>query len=67
MMSIIEQLEVKQYPVAFKEGGRARIKHTGQIVQLKRVSAHGISLVSFKTGGEYFMSNRFLEPLSGCH
>lgn len=67
MMSIIDQLEANRCTTAFKEGGKARVRNTGQIVRLKRVSVHGISLVSVQTGGEYFMSNRFLEPLSGCH
>ena len=63
-MSIIEQLEnTKPYPVVLQQGEKARIKHTGQIVDLKRVSNHGISLVCFRTGGEYFISNKFLEPV----
>jgi len=49
------------------QGARARIKHTGQIVNLIRVSDHGISVVAFRTGGEYFISNKFLEPLLTVH
>ena len=67
-MTIIEQLENnKPYLSILKEGAKARIKHTGQIVELKRVSGHGISLVSFRTGSEYFISNTFLEPFSTLH
>ena len=67
-MSIIEQLEInKPYPIVLKQGAKARIKHTGQIVELKRVSKHGISMVSFRTGGEYLISNIFLEPVVVFH
>ena len=67
-MTIIEQLAFnnKQLTVLI-EGEKARIKHTGQIVNLKRVSDHGISMVSFRTGGEYFISNKYLEPLYIIH
>lgn len=68
MMSIIEQLENSGFNTAvLKQGEKARIKHTGQIVDLKSVSAHGISVVSFRTGGDYFISNKFLEPVSTVH
>ena len=67
-MTIIEQLEsVNLYPVILRQGAKARIKHTGQIVELKRVSDHGISMVSFRTGGEYLISNKFLEPVTAIH
>jgi len=67
-MSFIEQLENSNpYPVILKQGAKARIKHTGQVVELKRVSDHGISIVVFRTGGEYFISNKFLEPAYTCH
>jgi len=67
-MSYIEQLKNSNpYPVALKQGAKARIKHTGQIVELKCVSNHGISVVSFRTGGEYFISNNFLEPVLALH
>ena len=67
-MSILEQL--KGYGSSqsiLKQGAKARIKHTGQIVELKSVSQHGISLVEFRTGGEYFISNKFLEPIFVFH
>ena len=67
-MSIIEQLEsIKPYPIVLKQGAKARIVHTGQVVELKRVSNHGISVVAFRTGGEYFISNKFLEPVYSFH
>jgi len=68
MMSIIEQLEkTNTYTAALKQGAKARIKHTGQVVDLKHVSEHGISVVSFRTGGDYFISNKFLEPVFAFH
>ena len=67
-MSIIEQLEnTKPYPIVLQQGAKARIKYTDQIVELKRVSSHGISVVSFHTDGEYFISNKFLEPVFTFH
>jgi hypothetical protein len=64
IMSHIETLESNRLcPIVLVQGGKARIRHTGQIVEVKRVSEHGISVVSFRTGGEYFISNKFLEPL----
>lgn len=66
-MSIIEQLESNNCcPVFLKQGAKARIKNTGQIVEVKAVSEHGISRVSFRTGGDYFISNKFLEPVFSC-
>ncbi len=67
-MSNIEQLEnIKPYPIVLRQGVKARIVHTGQVVELKRVSDHGISVVAFRTGGEYFISNKFLEPVYTFH
>ena len=67
-MTILEQLESYEvYSIVLKKGAKARIKHTGQIVELKRVSYHGLSVVSFRTGGDYFISNKFLEPVSALH
>ncbi|VAW54851.1 hypothetical protein MNBD_GAMMA05-1820 [hydrothermal vent metagenome] len=66
-MKVIEQLAFQKKLAALIEGGKARIKHTGQIVELKRVSEHGISVVSFRTGGEYFISNKYLEPVYSVH
>ena len=67
-MTIIEQLESRGLcPVVLEKGAKARVKHTGQIVELKTVSDHGISMVSFRTGGEYLISNKFLEPFATFH
>jgi len=66
-MTIVEQLALQEKLAALIEGGKARIKHTGQVVDLKRVSEHGISVVSFRTGGNYFISNKYLEPVYIIH
>ncbi len=67
-MSIIEQLEISNfYSAVLEQGAKARNKYTGQVVELKRVSEYGISVVSFRTGDDYFISNKFLEPLSTFH
>ena len=46
-----------------QQGQSARIKSTGQVVEVKRISDHGISLVRFKTGGEYLLLNERLEGI----
>ena len=46
-----------------QQGQNARIKSTGQVVEVKRISDHGISLVRFKTGGEYLLLNERLEGI----
>ena len=66
-MKILEQLESSLGLNVLRPGAKARIKNTGQVVELKRVSEHGISVVSFRTGGEYFISNKFLEPVHSLH
>jgi hypothetical protein len=67
-MSVIEHLKLNDLNVAaLKEGAKVRVKHTGQVVELVRVSEHGISIVAFRTGGEYFISNNFLEPIFTLH
>jgi len=47
-----------------REGGKALIKHTGQVVDVKRVSQHGIAVVAFRTGGEYVMPHKRLVPVT---
>ena len=47
-----------------QQGKNARIKSTGQVVEVKRISDHGISLVRFKTGGEYLLLNERLEGIA---
>jgi hypothetical protein len=66
-MTILEQLESGFYADVLQQGVKARVKNTGQVVEVKRVSEHGISVVSFRTGGEYFISNKFLEPVHSLH
>ncbi len=67
-MEIMEQLQCFTFGAEeLVKGASVRIKLTGQIAELKSVSAHGISIVSFSTGGDYFISNRFLEPVPTLH
>ena len=47
-----------------QQGAKARIKSTGQVVEIKRVSNHGFSIVRFKTGGDYMVLNDRLETTS---
>ena len=62
-MSNIDQQEYRNTHAAnLIQGEKARIKNTGQIVNLKRVSEHGVSVVSFR-GSDFFISNMFLEPI----
>lgn len=42
---------------------RARLTTTGQVVNIKKISPHGIALIGFKTGGEQFVLNKHLEPV----
>ena len=44
-----------------EKGSRAKIASTGQIVEVKRVSSHGFSVVRFQTGGDYMILNDRLE------
>ena len=46
------------------EGGKARIKTTGQVVNIKRWSSHGIAVVQFRTGGEYILPVHKLIPIA---
>jgi len=46
-----------------QEGVQAKIASTGQIVEIKRVSNHGFSVVRFQTGGDYMILNERLETL----
>ncbi len=52
-------MEVKR----LQKGGQAKIASTGQIVEVKRVSNHGFSVVRFQTGGDYMILNDRLETL----
>ena len=44
-----------------KKTSQAKIASTGQIVEVKRVSNHGFSVVRFQTGGDYMILNDRLE------
>jgi hypothetical protein len=46
-----------------QQGEKARIKSTGQVVEVMRVSNHGFSIVRFKTGGDYMILNERLETV----
>ena len=45
------------------KGDQAKIASTGQIVEVKRVSNHGFSVVRFQTGGDYMILNDRLETV----
>ena len=45
------------------KGDQAKIASTGQIVEIKRVSNHGFSVVRFQTGGDYMILNDRLETV----
>ena len=47
-----------------QQGAKARIKSTGQVVEIKRVSDHGFSIVRFKTGGDYMVSVSYTHLLA---
>ena len=46
-----------------QKGSQAKIASTGQIVEVKRVSNHGFSVVRFQTGGDYMILNDRLETV----
>lgn len=46
------------------QGSKAKIASTGQIVEIKRVSNHGFSVVRFQTGGDYMILNDRLETFA---
>ncbi len=46
-----------------EKGSQAKIASTGQIVEVKRVSHHGFSVVRFQTGGDYMILNNRLETI----
>ena len=45
------------------KGDQVKIASTGQIVEVKRVSNHGFSVVRFQTGGDYMILNDRLETV----
>lgn len=46
-----------------QQGENVRIKETGQIVEVKQISDHGVALIRFRTGGEYLVLNDRLETV----
>ena len=46
-----------------EKGSQAKSASTGQIVEVKRVSHHGFSVVRFQTGGDYMILNNRLETI----
>ncbi len=48
---------------SLQKGTQAKIASTGQIVEIKRVSDHGFSVVRFQTGGDYMILNERLETV----
>ena len=52
-------MEVKH----LQQGSQVKIASTGQIVEVKRVSNHGFSVVRFQTGGDYMILNDRLETV----
>ena len=46
-----------------QKGSQAKIASTGQVVEVKRVSNHGFSVVRFQTGGDYMILNDRLESI----
>jgi hypothetical protein len=64
----MKQLESKQTHFSvLRQGAKAMIKHTGQIVVLKSVSQYGLSVVSFCSGDHSLVANSFLEPVQTVH
>lgn len=45
------------------QGANARIKQTGQVVEIKQISDHGVALIKFRTGGQYILLNDRLEGI----
>ena len=60
-MIIIRNGERKMDAKYLQKGSQAKIASTGQIVEVKRVSNHGFSVVRFQTGGDYMILNDRLE------
>jgi len=63
MKTIIIRGERKMESKQLQKGSQAKIASTGQIVEVKRVSNHGFSVVRFQTGGDYMILNDRLENI----
>jgi hypothetical protein len=46
-----------------QKGATARIKETGQLVEVTQISDHGIAMVRFRTGGQYILLQDRLESI----
>lgn len=46
-----------------ESGGKARHKATGQIVNIKHWSQHGIAVVTYHSGADYYVKHRDLVPI----
>lgn len=44
-------------------GDRVRVKTTGQLVTIDKISSHGFALVRFNTGNKHRFLNHHLEPV----
>ena len=44
-------------------GERVRVKSTGQEVTVDQISAHGFTVIKFKSGGKHRFLNNKLEPI----
>jgi len=55
---------IKMNAKSLIKGAKAKIASTGQVVEIKRVSNHGFSVVRFQTGGDYMILNDRLEFLN---
>lgn len=47
-------------------GGKARIKATGQLVDVKRWSTHGIAVIELGSGCEYILPVHKLIPVANA-
>ena len=63
MIIIRRRGERKMDSKYLQKGSQAKIASTGQIVEVKRVSNHGFSVVRFQTGGDYMILNDRLENI----
>ena len=62
-MIIIRNGEKKMEAKHLQKGTQAKTASTAQVVEVKRVSNHGFSVVRFQTGGDYMILNDRLETV----
>jgi len=58
--------EMQHNNTELEQGKQARLIRTGQIVNIKQLSQHGMAIVTFRTGGEHFILNKYLEPVGAA-